>query len=1255
MAAFKASIIQWNIRGARANKNSLEKIVSDFSPLFIALNETKMSRKDKINVKKYKTFKKDNDTPPTGAPFGGVAILVEPNVEVEEIPLVTELQAVAIKVSYPFEHIICNIYIPGSEKITKKSLEDLIDQLGKKFLLIGDLNGHNTIWGSNHTNARGSLIEKVCDRKTLTILNDNYATFLCKHTGNTSSLDLTITTPNISMEFSCNPIEDLNGSDHFPILIEYNNYVNTDSCPNKKKFIFDKAKWDTYQQNLNFTAFDQNIIKNPELSIDQIVEHFNSRLVEAAETAIPRTSEKLKKNQKRLHWWTAELTDITIRKKRSFKKYRRTRNDDDKKEYYELQEIQKEKMVEAKKKSWQEFVKSINSFTNAHEVWEKIGKIKGSNRKSKITAIKVNNNLITDPKIICEKFAEHFHKISSDNALDAESLHNKNLIERKTLNLRSQINDEHFNLPFASDEIKEILNDLTGTSEGEDGIHNYMLKYLNNTGTDILLKIINKIWTEQTFPAQWQSAKIIPIPKPEKDKTLMTNYRGISLISCTAKIMERLVNKRLTYFLETNSLISNNQSGFRRYRSTADNLVTLEHHIKEGFCRKQDTLAVFFDMEKAYDTTWRRVIIDELIERGIEGNMLNYLNNFLTNRKIKIVHKNFTSNPKTLENGIPQGSVLSCALFNIAIDTILTNIDKPVQALLYADDLVIFATNRDTELSRNLIQNAINTLVPIIKKIGIKFSKAKTKAVLFTRKQKKNIYEPDISIENEKIEFVQKYKFLGMQLDKKLNFHEHIDYIKNKTRNSMNILKYLSHSNYGSDREMMLRIHQALIVSQMDYCGFLYENTDKTSLKKLDTTHRTGLRLATGAFVSSPAESLHAEAGVAPLEIRRSYLGMSYLIKVMANDTHPAHDALSNMAQNSKVFQKKGNARKKSFLFRTLEKLETVENIADVEEINSQFFNNLPYWNPCNIKFDKTLTTIDRRIASNEEYRSKFSKILKNNIRLANSNQNIKILYTDGSVMNGRSAYAIIDDKKIYGSRLPDYTSIYTAELHAISKCVEIAATSECDEIIICTDSLSALQAIEKLAPKDQIAMRIRDQIQENTDKKFTIIWVPAHHDIEGNEKADEAAKNFCKNSRTERIPITMRDMKALIKRHCREKFSEDWTKVDPKNNKLREIKDNTRKHKEINNIKRKDAIKITRMRIGHTRLTHSYLIEKKTPPVCDCGEIITIKHIFDKCPKHQRTRLKMNINMQSLASDNKDNYKNILNFIKKIKIYNEI
>jgi len=173
------------------------------------------------------------------------------------------------------------------------------------------------------------------------------------------------------------------------------------------------------------------------------------------------------------------------------------------------------------------------------------------------------------------------------------------------------------------------------------------------------------------FPPSWRQSHVVPIPKAGKDSSDPSNYRPIALTSCVCKVMERMVNNRLVWYLERNKLITAMQSGFRKGRSTTDQLVRLETFVTEAFIQKQHSAVIFFDLEKAYDTTWKYGILKDLHDAGLRGRLLLFISGFLSDRKFQVRVVGSYSKVCEQEMGVPQGSILSVSLFCLKINSIV--------------------------------------------------------------------------------------------------------------------------------------------------------------------------------------------------------------------------------------------------------------------------------------------------------------------------------------------------------------------------------------------------------------------------------------------------------------------------------------------------------------------------------------------------------------------------------------------------------
>ena len=269
-----------------------------------------------------------------------------------------------------------------------------------------------------------------------------------------------------------------------------------------------------------------------------------------------------------------------------------------------------------------------------------------------------------------------------------------------------------------------------------------------------------------------------------------------------------MINKRLVWYLEKENKIDTRQFGFRKQRNTIDAISKITTKILEGFRRREKTAAIFFDIEKAYDKINRESTFDQLEKMGVQGRMMDTIRELIKERWIKVRVGGRMSHSERTELGIPQGGVLSVTLFLVAINDILKELGNGVDGSLFADDLAIYTTTRNLRVATRALQTTTNKLEIWAVERGLKFSTSKTTTMVF-RKRKKREEEPmEILLGNQIIPYRESTQFLGMTLDSRLSWGEHIDKTRAKAKRALNIIKIVAGKKWGADRKTLKKTLQ---------------------------------------------------------------------------------------------------------------------------------------------------------------------------------------------------------------------------------------------------------------------------------------------------------------------------------------------------------------------------------------------------------------------------------------------------------------
>ena len=1185
----KLSFLQWNCQGMRAKFESLKILINEKSPVCISLQETMLGHKS-LCPRDYVFYHSDYDEEREN--HGGSALLIRRDLPHMKLPLQTELEAVAVQIHSKRKYSLCSIYIPPSNRFNTdlvQKLNNVIQQLPRPYVLMGDFNGRHPMWGDCISNTRGNIIYPFIEDQELAILNTGEPTHFHVQTGTFSTIDLSLCSPDCFLDFTWEVMDDALGSDHFPIFLSI---IDEIAVPRSPRWNLDKANWALFR---TMTHLEVNV--DDFATIDDALNFLNEVIINAGLKAIPRSSGKFKR--KPVPWWNLQCRIAHKAMRAAFTRYRRNQH------LHYLISFKKARarfrylVKQAKRQSWVNFLSTVNWKTSLSAVWSKIRKITGKHVPSPPPVLKINGNTLADPEEVSEAFANHFAKVSSKNP--NLPYHQQRIQKENQILNFTTTRSEPYNEAFSMQEFLSALSTCNDSAPGADNVTYSMIKHLPKETQKFVLAIINRIWKYNSFPSAWDIAIILAFLKPQKEGTNVSNYRPIALTSCMCKIMEKMVNVRLVWVLERKGLINPSQCGFRRMRSCTDILMRLEASICEAFISKKHHISIFFDLEKAYDTTWRFGILRTLHELGFRGELPLFIQSFLANRTFKVKVGNSFSSLHSQEEGVPQGSVLSVTLFALSINDIASVIPKDVMSSLFVDDLsVSFSASRMTVAERKL-QLTINKITEWCDRKGFRFSTTKTVAMHFCRVR--GIHpDPDLYMYGQRIACKEETRFLGLLFDNKLTWGPHLKDLKVRCLQAMNVLRVLSHTSWGADRKHLMILYKALVASKLSYGCEIYSSATKSRLAILDSVHNGGIRLASGAFKSSPIPSLLVEAGELPLDLCRQSLLVRYWYRIQ----RIPESLTCAVVFNNKYFNRYDNQPRtpKPFGYRVYKLLE--ELYIPKVKIWPAKYSVVPPWKLPAVKYCECFPGTKHEI-SDEMLRFTFLDHLQDH-------EDSVMIFTDGSKSDAGVGFGVYFPDFYRNGRLPDQSSIFTAESYAILVALKEIASRPRENYVICCDSKSVLQAIEHFNTLHPIILEVMEWLHlvKSRGRNVSFCWSPAHVGIAGNEEADSLAKAAVNNCSIVKCPLPVNDLFPLIRSVVSDAWNFLW---QLENQKMSEITNSVHPWEHFP-MTRKNEVILSRLRIGHTRMTHGFLMSRDSQPFCeDCLVQLTVRHILVECP----------------------------------------
>jgi hypothetical protein len=678
----------------------------------------------------------------------------------------------------------------------------------KNLIICMDSNAKSKVWFNKSDNNRGQLLIDFINQNNLFIINNNDNLQLTTYftTRGVSNIDLTIIDINSTQFVNnwriCDDHDSM--SDHRYLEFKICQSPQTIKYKNTKKYIIRDENWAHFGHKCQLLV---NTLKPliKDISNENEFNHFVNQL-SLKLNDICDQSFRIEDynntyiNNKTNNWWTQDLTRKRRQINRIRRAYQRCQTPNRmqiKYNYLCAREEYKQLLIITKNKSWISFIEN-NSIANP---WGLVYAI--SKDKVKVESVselrRSDGSVNTDTKEMASQLLDTLFPY--DNIQSDTDFHKI---------LRQQIGDycEPNDLFFSKIEVTEVINTQNKSkAPGIDGFTADIIKNLHSIDNTFMTNIYNKSLSIGLFPNIWKISCVKVLKKPNKqDYTTAKSYRPISLLSVFAKVLEKLLINRINYYLESKSLLNSRQYGFRPQKSTVDALMNVTNFIEASYDNKGFALLIALDISGAFDNAFWPIILKNLRDHKIPGNLYYLTKSYFEDRKAKLWFQNIEVE-KSLSKGCPQGSTCGPGFWSIIYNSLL-EIEIPENCLIqgFADDTIFMISGQ------NQILNLVNDWSV---KNELEFNASKTVSVLFTKNIKYT--NPKIYLNSTELKISKSMLYLGIKLDSKLNWKIQMNYLKTKAIQLVMNITSFAKNKYGLNRRSLEVIYKGAIIPIISY------------------------------------------------------------------------------------------------------------------------------------------------------------------------------------------------------------------------------------------------------------------------------------------------------------------------------------------------------------------------------------------------------------------------------------------------------
>ncbi|XP_076393338.1 uncharacterized protein LOC143265396 [Megachile rotundata] len=582
---------------------------------------------------------------------------------------------------------------------------------GRRKIFIGDFNAKSRSWNCEKGDAAGEVLEEVLDEEGMVVVNFGTLSRIGRPDQVASNIDLVIVPTENALDINARETGETGGSDHQVIEFRWGEEANwVGERLRGRRYRMEKVdKTELLKWLIRSEEKVKEIVRSRrgiEVRCKEIVELMGMGIEESYKGPRMgrgnrngggerngnrnRNSNRNEKRVRRQPWWDEECEELKEERRRATKEMGKRLTEGNWERLKEARKKMEEAIKRKKTKAWEDFIKSIKYKGNIGEMWKKV--------KSLARGVTMEDQRDMGTWEIKKMEEEEVRKLKEtgyccrlgeeEEEEEEEAVNNEerggSVIDEGDEEGESR--EDWISRDLEMEELEGALRTVKGKSAlGEDGIGYDVMKMWTLGWREAMLELYNEVWNKGNIPIRWKMAVVKFIPKPQK-KAL----RLISLMNRMRKLLERLVNERMRIWAEENGKMDNNQSGFRKGRSTMDNIGILVNNIKECWGKRKMVTAAFIDVKAAYDNVVHKEVAVKLRNMDCPRKIRRYILAWLRERRVEIRGLDGVVIPMKLLKGLPQGSVLSPLLYNLYTAKIAEGLGElGVKILQYADDIVI--------------------------------------------------------------------------------------------------------------------------------------------------------------------------------------------------------------------------------------------------------------------------------------------------------------------------------------------------------------------------------------------------------------------------------------------------------------------------------------------------------------------------------------------------------------------------------------